>query len=135
MSTFKPIKVNLAPLRDEANIMRDDTPKRSNDDTDYDQLIESLKHRLGELRNRADLLEDELRQPLEADFGDQAIDLADDEVLAGTDVIARREIAQVEATLTRIENGSYGRCLSCGDQIADGRLAALPTASRCINCA
>ena len=102
---------------------------------DYDQLIASLKHRLGELRNRAGSLEDELRQPLEADFGDQAIDLADDEVLAGTDVIARREIAQVEATLTRIENGSYGRCLSCGDPIAGGRLAVLPTASRCINCA
>lgn len=103
--------------------------------TKHDQLIGSLTHRLGELRSRADAIEDELRQPLDADFGDQAIELADDEALAGIDAIARREIAQIEATLTRIESGSYGRCTSCGGPIADERLAALPTVSHCINCA
>ena len=103
--------------------------------TDHDQLVASLKHRLGELRSRAGAIEDELRQPLDADFSDQAIDLADDEALAEVDVIARGEIAEIEATLTRIESGSYGRCARCGGPIADERLAALPTASRCINCA
>jgi RNA polymerase-binding protein DksA len=43
-------------------------------------------------------------------------------------------LAQIDAALKRIEDGTYGTCVSCGDQIAPGRLEAYPWASLCIDC-
>jgi RNA polymerase-binding transcription factor DksA len=41
----------------------------------------------------------------------------------------------VEAALGRMESGGYGVCEKCGGAISDPRLEAMPTATRCINCA
>jgi hypothetical protein len=41
---------------------------------------------------------------------------------------------QVEHALARLDDGSYGRCESCGTIIADDRLAETPTASTCAGC-
>ena len=43
-------------------------------------------------------------------------------------------IQTLEAAIERIENGTYGVCSKCGDQISEGRLRAVPTAKLCINC-
>ena len=48
---------------------------------------------------------------------------------------ARRRLADVEAAVTAVEAGTYGRCESCGRPIAAERLAARPTARTCIDCA
>ncbi|KAA0021443.1 TraR/DksA family transcriptional regulator [Antrihabitans cavernicola] len=47
---------------------------------------------------------------------------------------ARRELDDLTAALTRIDNGAYGICTICGAQIAAERLDALPAATRCIEC-
>jgi DnaK suppressor protein len=47
----------------------------------------------------------------------------------------RDHLADIEAALRRVDDGSYGRCESCGQPIASGRLAARPTATRCVACA
>ena len=99
---------------------------------DYSELEATLKARLVQLIARADLIEDDLRHPLEADLDDQAIDLADDEALAGVDEVLREEIAQVRAALFRIEKGTYGSCAKCGEDIGFERLKARPIATRCI---
>ena len=44
-------------------------------------------------------------------------------------------VAQIEAALLRLDDGSYGVCERCGDRIAAGRLEALPTATTCVSCA
>lgn len=44
-------------------------------------------------------------------------------------------LAQIEAALARVEDGSYGRCLRCGAAISEGRLSARPTAETCMSCA
>jgi RNA polymerase-binding transcription factor len=98
-------------------------------------LAEKLRARLRELEGRADDIEEDLRHPLEADSSEQAIDLADDEALAGVDDVLRRDIAQIRAALARIKNGTYGSCVICGQDIDPARLEALPTATRCISCA
>jgi DnaK suppressor protein len=41
---------------------------------------------------------------------------------------------QVQAALDRIEDGSYGICLSCEDEIPPQRLEAVPWTSYCIQC-
>ncbi|MET3718682.1 MULTISPECIES: TraR/DksA C4-type zinc finger protein [unclassified Arthrobacter] len=41
-------------------------------------------------------------------------------------------LAQVEAALQRISDGTYGACAVCGQQIAEGRLEARPRTPYCI---
>ncbi|MGY2075420.1 TraR/DksA family transcriptional regulator [Blastococcus sp. SYSU DS0828] len=48
---------------------------------------------------------------------------------------ARRRLADVDAAVVTVENGTYGRCETCGRPIAPERLAARPTARTCIDCA
>jgi DnaK suppressor protein len=47
---------------------------------------------------------------------------------------ARRELADIEAALERIEEGRYGRCLKCGGPIGLQRLRAIPEARYCVSC-
>lgn len=98
-------------------------------------IEQTLKARLAELAGRAHAIEDDLRQPLDDDLPEQAIDLADDEALIGVDDVIRQEIAEIRAALLRIEHGTYGTCASCGERISAERLAAQPIATRCIACA
>lgn len=102
---------------------------------DYDELATQLRTRLADLVSRANVIEDDLRHPLDADWEDQAIDLADDEALAGVDEVLRTEIQQVRLALLRIENGTYGVCAKCGKPIPLDRLKARPIATRCVGCA
>ena len=103
--------------------------------TEYSEIREKLQNRLGDLLERAEVIEDDLRHPLEADSSEQAVDLADDEALEGIDEVLRHEIAQIRMALLRIENGTYATCGQCGKQIARKRLEARPIATRCIDCA
>ncbi|MGY1606280.1 TraR/DksA family transcriptional regulator [Geodermatophilus sp. SYSU D00700] len=48
---------------------------------------------------------------------------------------ARRRLADVDAAVTAVKAGTYGRCESCGRPIAPERLEARPTARTCIDCA
>ncbi len=46
----------------------------------------------------------------------------------------RRELAEIDAALVRIEEGRYGRCLSCGGPMGLQRLRAIPEARYCVSC-
>jgi DnaK suppressor protein len=68
------------------------------------------------------------------DFVDQASD--DNEVhvnikLRQTDAKLLRAI---DAAITRIEEGNYGVCTMCGEDISIARLKAVPWTSVCIQC-
>lgn len=41
-------------------------------------------------------------------------------------------LAQVQAALDRLDNGTYGKCVICGKEINPKRLEALPWATLCI---
>jgi DnaK suppressor protein len=43
-------------------------------------------------------------------------------------------LRQVKAALRRIHDGSFGKCIECDWAMSPKRLAALPWASRCIEC-
>jgi RNA polymerase-binding protein DksA len=43
-------------------------------------------------------------------------------------------LAEIDAALKRIEDGTYGTCTNCGQPIALERLEALPWATLCIDC-
>ena len=45
------------------------------------------------------------------------------------------EILRLTAALQRLEDGEYGMCVHCGEDIAKKRLEIDPAATHCINCA
>jgi DnaK suppressor protein len=47
---------------------------------------------------------------------------------------AEQVISAIDAALVRIEQGTYGRCVSCANEIPLERLEANPWASLCIVC-
>lgn len=47
----------------------------------------------------------------------------------------RIELRRIEEALQRIDEGGYGYCLACGEQISEGRLRIDPAATHCIECA
>jgi RNA polymerase-binding transcription factor DksA len=48
---------------------------------------------------------------------------------------ARRHLAEIDAALGRLDDGSYGTCAGCGGPVGAERLAARPAAATCIGCA
>ena len=47
----------------------------------------------------------------------------------------RKLIFKIEEALQRLDNGEYGICEQCGEEINERRLDALPTATTCTACA
>ena len=56
--------------------------------------------------------------------------LADD-VLTTLSETARREVLLIDAALRRMDEGEYGECMDCGQEIPIERLRALPFTLRC----
>src|SRR5215467_4028181 len=48
---------------------------------------------------------------------------------------ARARVAEIDAAVRRLAEGSYGTCERCGRPIGAARLAARPVATTCIDCA
>ena len=46
----------------------------------------------------------------------------------------RKLIAKIKEALTRIDDGSYGKCEECGEKIGRERLEARPVTTLCIDC-
>jgi len=98
-------------------------------------LRQSLVARLEELRHRVHVYEGILREPLDADFAEQATQMEGDEVTADLEHAAILEAERIKVAVSRIDAGSYGECESCGSEINPKRLQALHYATKCIDCA
>jgi hypothetical protein len=48
--------------------------------------------------------------------------------------VVRRELAEIDAALLRIEQGRFGACQNCGGPLGLQRLRALPEARYCVAC-
>ena len=100
------------------------------------------------LRERAAQLRNEIQHTLERSsdethvrIAEQARDTEDDSFsnlivdlnLAEIDRDAD-ELRRIDSALARLSEGSYGVCEDCGQRIPEARLAAEPTAIRCVRC-
>ncbi|HVW11416.1 MAG TPA: TraR/DksA family transcriptional regulator [Bryobacteraceae bacterium] len=72
---------------------------------------------------------------------EKAPDALDEVQLAGERELAIRNLdrdsnmlRQIRRALARIEDGSYGICLHCDEEISPKRIAAVPWAAFCIKC-
>lgn len=95
----------------------------------------TLRQRLIELGARLEAIEEELDSHQNPDWEDLATEREGDEVLEATGNAGLAEITQIRAALRRIDAGSYGLCVSCGDPIAEARLDLLPWTPHCRTCA
>ena len=48
---------------------------------------------------------------------------------------ARRRLSELDDALERVTTGTYGVCEVCGRPIAAERLEAIPSTTRCVDCA
>lgn len=105
---------------------------------EYQTIRENLMTRRAGLLNRLARITQDVRhtkQPLEADWEEQAVERENDEVLDALGDATHAELGRIETTLNRLERGEYGVCEVCGRKISIKRLQALPDASRCVACA
>ena len=94
-----------------------------------------LEQQLSELKARQSHLGVDLAQPLDPDSGERAVETEDDASLEAQSRLVTQEINSVERALQRIDQGTYGQCIKCGEAIATKRLEARPEAALCLGCA
>lgn len=101
-----------------------------------DVLRRMLEERRGELQDKLRSLredlpahQDEVRDAEEQSVTDfaQEMDFALMELKAQT-------LVRIDEALRRVDDGTYGSCVECGQDIASARLKALPFAVRCVEC-
>ena len=100
-----------------------------------DPRAEALKAKLADLESRLAGVKKDITKTLSSDFAEQATERENDDVLEEIARETQVSIQQLKAALQRIEDGSYGSCAKCGEDISEGRLDAIPETTLCVNCA
>lgn len=103
--------------------------------TSLEERKSALLNRWKELDHRLHDIEDTLEAPHSNDWEELAVEREGDEVLEGLGANGLAEIAQIRAALGRINDGEYGFCVQCGEEISSERLDAIPSAPLCRRCA
>lgn len=96
---------------------------------------QTLLARQQELTQRLGKIEQDLNGLRRPDSEEQAVEAENDEVLEGLGHAGQDELKAIEAAMVRIDKGTYGVCVSCGQPIAAERLALLPATPFCQECA
>ena len=68
------------------------------------------------------------------DIADKAASSYNKEFLFHQSNAERQLLQMVEGALSRIQDGSFGQCISCGKEINPKRLEAVPWTRHCIEC-
>lgn len=105
------------------------------DPADFRKTLESRRDELVERRARIERHTRHRDEPLPPDFAEQAVELENGETLVALDREVNAELREIDKALRRIEDGVFGTCTECGERVNEERLAALPYASLCIDCA
>ncbi|HEX6497579.1 MAG TPA: TraR/DksA family transcriptional regulator [Micromonosporaceae bacterium] len=117
-------------------------PKATRSAEETEAIRVALGERLEELRREYDSTISEIAELQRDRLTDSA---GDDQADTGTKTFEREQeislahsilerITQVERAMERLQDGSYGRCERCGNNIPVERLAAFPSATLCVTC-
>jgi DnaK suppressor protein len=104
-----------------------------------DALLEAKKRVEAAIQNlqeeNSGNLAEEAGEEMAHDLADTATETYDRELDHTLEENSEHVLEEIKAALKRIEEGTYGTCTNCGNQIAAARLEALPWATLCIDCA
>ncbi len=103
---------------------------------DIDSFRETLKKMRQEILEQGeDTLEDMTEErEIYADPADRASAESDRAFTLRLRDRDRKLIKKIDEALERIEDGTYGECEECGDDISKPRLKARPVTTLCIKC-
>ena len=111
---------------------------------DLSQNFNEIKQKLllDEKRIRARLLELKSQDPFNdpsrtvdnAASDTEASEESDHDRVAAMTEELDKELKSVQSALSRITDGTYGKCMKCGKQIDSARLSVMPTATHCVDC-
>ena len=98
----------------------------------------------GQLQEERDRLRGKLREmgfgpegtlAFDGGFADSSQVTAERSEIEAVAASLAETLHEIEHALGKMEDGTYGRCESCGGEIGDARLEAMPAARLCIRCA
>lgn len=102
-----------------------------------DQFKKSLEQRQAELRRTVTRTEQDGRaadDEATQDIADRASSSYNKEFLFHQSNSERQLLQMVEGALSRLREGVFGQCISCGKEINPKRLEAVPWTRYCIEC-
>lgn len=105
------------------------------------EQFQALRERLEKQRDEIlDMYKQDLRAGQESaddgteDIVDRANNAYNRELMFSLSDAERNTLLQIENAIRRMDDGGYGRCANCGQNIALPRLEALPWARFCVDC-
>ncbi len=107
--------------------------------TRYNELKKMLENRRRELMNDVqgrirDVRSDGNKEREVLDQGESSeVDIQEDIEFALIQMKSET-LNKIDAALRRLDEGTYGDCFECGEEISEARLRALPFAVRCKDC-
>ena len=106
------------------------------DQKDLEYFRKLLNQMLEEAQQKGDVTLEEMTDSNEvfADPADRATAESDRAFTLRIRDRERRLIRKIQSALQRIDDGSYGICDECGEDIGVARLKARPVTRLCINC-
>jgi RNA polymerase-binding transcription factor len=113
-------------------------PSQKTDKSDWkgemrDMLLQMRKELLEDVSQTVKAESDYLRFDV-GDFYDHASSDRDRELSLTLSDRERDKLRLIDEALKMIDDGSYGTCESCGDEIGEDRLRAMPLAKLCLAC-
>jgi RNA polymerase-binding protein DksA len=108
-----------------------------------DQVRKTLRAERDRLEREIHELESDLADSLDESSGESAYDqhmaemasvTLDREIDLALEDGVRAALARIDRAIAKLEEGTYGRCDSCGKEIGRDRLAVAPYATLCMDC-
>src|SRR6266849_10588504 len=107
-----------------------------------EQIKQRLEAKRAELQENIEGLTEAHPEPVGAieasegsqDFEEIAVDFLETQQEQSLLVNQQALLTEVERALGRIEDGTYGKCVDCGQPIPERRLEAIPWAARDVKC-
>jgi RNA polymerase-binding protein DksA len=84
--------------------------------------------------NAGSLREESEEAPIADNLAETATVTLDREIDYSLEEASNHVLSAIDAALERIEDGTYGTCITCGKPIGEDRLDAIPYAAQCIEC-
>jgi len=98
-----------------------------------DRLLERREGLVGQVQ-AAEAYSRERDAEATQDPADMAANAYTKELLMSMSTNDRQLLDSIDAALSRIEEGEYGKCDNCGDLIHEKRLDAFPCSQHCVDC-
>ena len=92
----------------------------------YESLKAELEQRRADMQKRLASIKADVTQEHSGDSAEQAQERENDEVVDAIGNETRQSLYDIQVALDKIAEGTYGECEACGNEIAEGRLKAIP---------